>query len=49
VNMRLIARQICSALGAAAVPPLFPDDNQSFSDDTGVGDVQRSISEHCRY
>jgi hypothetical protein len=37
--MWLIASLICSAVGVAAVPPLFPDDNQSFSDATGVGYV----------
>jgi hypothetical protein len=35
--MWLIASLICGAVGAAAVPPLLPDDNQSFSDVTGVG------------
>jgi hypothetical protein len=34
--MWLIASLICSAVGAAEAPPLFPNDNQSFSDAIGV-------------
>ena len=38
-NMWLIASLICSTGGADAAPPLFSDDNQSFSDAIGVGYV----------
>jgi hypothetical protein len=38
-NMWLIASLICSIGGAGAAPPLFSDNNQSFSDAIGVGYV----------